>query len=399
MPKFKNFLLDITLIIQILIMIVLIFFNWTYNLNTKNIPIENSLYEFIQNISLEQKVSTSIVDNYKAVPTKIAIKNNENLHIVMYDDLELNEIYTKFDLLNILSNMKLENIEASEYNAIVNEEKFAFFEFLTPLSAIIKENSDIYVSNLIITPNTIYIKDYNNYYVSHIQTEIYEPISYNNKYYFNIDSDMPYNLISDDKTYANQIKTRSAYLDYMLELEIIKQFSYNSNLVEKYTTYNNGISQSVYIDEYSKLALSTKEIEFETNDLRGNLYASNEELTLNQMIYITVNLFNNIQNNIGSSLRAYPLEIYKQEEQTVVILGAKINNTPYFFEDYAGYFIINNSGISYAKINLCVVNALEDIISIEPSGFIINTAQNQSNLELLYIEDIAQWVFRRIRES
>lgn len=399
MKKFKNFLLDIFLILQIALMFVLLFYNWTYNLNMENIPVDSNIYTIYQKFVKEQDSNNEYTNIYKSTPTKIAIKHYDDVHTVMYDDIDLDDIYNNFNFANILKDISIEPINQATYNDVLNQNEFVFFEFLTPLSAILNIDSDLYVSNLILTTDAIYIKSYNDYYIYNYTSVIPQFEQYNNKYYFDDNVSCPYNLISNNVSYGNKIITESIYLNSSLEQEIIEEFLYNSDLVEKYNTYVGSLTQSVFINEYSKITLSSQSLEFETMESRGNLYYNDENLTTNEMIYIAVELFNNIQSNLGSSLGGYPLETYSLDGQTVVILGAKINNIPYYYEDYAGYFILNNSGLSYAKINLKKVDILEDVYKIEPSSFIIDTAPENANLELIYKNDTLLWVFKQIKEN
>ena len=412
MNKFKNVVLDLFLAFSIVLMGFLVILNWTYSLNMDAIPTDSKMYTIISKIVVKEEDQVISEQIYSAIPSKISIKKDENIHSIMYNDNEISEVYQfiKSNVFKTLYNGEFVEVSKIKYNEILSKQHFIMMEFMSPVSAIIDTEYNAYVSDIIITEVNsnieMYIKSYNRYYKA-VTKERYTELKawnvYNNDYTFaqavenNISN--PYNLISPKTKSVQAIETREFLLTEATQNKIILEFLYNPNLVEKYDNQEAGLEETVFVNQFSRIVISNKNLKFETNETRGNLFYKNKDLTSNEMIGFATGLFDNVHKHINSELRAYPLEIYKKDNETIVILGAKINSIPYHYDDYAGYFKFNSTGLSYADIKLKEVVTLNKFIMLEPNKFIINTAPKDSNLELLYKNDKPKWIFKSIKEN
>ena len=412
MNKLKNIFLDLFLALSVVLMGILVVLNWTYSLNMDEIPTNSKMYTIISKLILKEEDQVISEQLYSAIPSKISIKKDENIHSLIYNDNEISEVYQfiKSSVYKTLYNGEFFEISKIDYDEVLHKQNFIFMEFMLPVSAVIETDYNAYISDIIVTEVNsnieMYIKSYDRYYKSITKqryTELKAWNVYNNEYTFaqtvENNSSNPYNLISTNTHSVEAINTRELILTEATQNKIILEFLYNPNLVEKYDNKEEGTDETVFVNQFSRIAISNKNLKFETSETRGNLFYKNKDLTSNEMIGFATGLFDNVHKHINSELRAYPLEIYKKDNDTIVILGAKINSIPYHYDDYAGYFIFNSTGLSYADIKLKEVVTLNKFIMLEPSKFIINTAPKDSNLELIYKDDKPKWIFKSIKEN
>lgn len=374
MRIFKEILLNLIMVSLIFVMVILMYFNWTKGLNIKSMPDDFMGYDYIVKfIEHEDTYDLDIQTQKFAIPSKIAIQNDGVLYSVMYDQTKSNEVYSElfFDIDDIdNSQLSIESSSLDAFSTALNEDNFAYLEFLCPISAILNIESDIFVTDMIMIKVDehieLFIKSNEQYFkISIQQTDVdFEKFSsLSTDYTLILKDEGVINLVSDTSISVLKANISTASLNDETEKEVISTFLYNPAVV---TSYETSFSEVIYVNEYSSISMTRDYVEFESTDPRGNIFNEQLELSATEMIDFSIDIFNEIYGAIDSGLVAHPSDFYYLDGQAVVVLSGKFNGIDVNLGEPFGIFAFSSSGLSYCKINMLVaISSQEKVLLIK----------------------------------
>lgn len=371
----KEIFLNLVLVSLVFILLILMYLNWQQGLNIENIPDDFFAYEQIMKFLEKEDFGDYEIQSQQFVtPNKISIKNNGKFYGVIYDQLACASAYDLlFSDIDDIENEKIiiENSTLEEFLQATEQDEFAYIEFLSPLSAIINIESDIFVTDIIAIQKEqnieFIIKSDNQFYKIIILDKalgfsVYETLS--DDYEFLISDKGVVNLISEDSFSVNEADISTRYVDLSTKQQIISTFLYNPAVV---TSYETSYDEQIYVNEYSTISIANSYIEFESTDPRGNIFNEQYDSSATQMIDFAMDIFNDIYGYLDSSILAHPSDFYYEDGQAVVVLSGELDGFDVNLGEPFGIFVFSTSGLSYCKINVVIAELAQTKISLVKS--------------------------------
>lgn len=381
MLKFKDFFLNVLLISLVFIMFVLVILNWSAGLNLISMPNDFLGKDFIVSKYRDAYQTTKTLRF--ATPSKIAIRDNDNIYSAVYSNNELSQVYDAMQMQILLKDGIIDDSTSEEYNKAFQTQDIVFLEFFCPISSIAQINSELFVSNMIIKTNQsnteIYIKSKSEYkkIITNSKMNEFEYKHMNDKNLLQIYNENIINILSDDGMLVQNLSIVEPYITSDVKNEIISAFLYNPLVVTNYSPNEN---ETIYINENSTVSINQDYVEFESNDSRGNIFYSNTAMNNTEMIDFSLEIFDLIYKNIGSSLVGHAIDLYKQDNQTIIILSSKYQNIGFDTGNYSGIFSFSDNGLSYCKIDLVCAKKTDSLVNISKTLIL----EHENNIILSY---------------
>ncbi|MFI3227638.1 MAG: hypothetical protein R3Y09_09530 [Clostridia bacterium] len=356
----KEFILNMMLVFLVLIMIVLMYLNWTKGLNVDSMPEDFFAYNQIMEFIGERETGEYEIQSQKLVaPDKISIKSEREYYSAVYDQATSLAVYNNLFLeVDDIENKQIfiEDSNLDEFLNALDLDTLAYIEFLSPLSAILNIESDIFVTDMVATQQgkniELFIKSREQFFkLTMLDSSLlfgnYQSLS--TEYDLVVTEEGVINLINDSSISVLQAEISEPNIDSDMELQIISTFLYNPAIV---TNYETNYDEEIYVNEYSAITIANDYLEFESTDPRGNIFYQQYNLSATQMIDFSMDIFNDIYGYIGSNIVAHPSDIYYEDSQTIVVLSAKLGGINVNAGETFGIFTFSSSGLSYCKINM-----------------------------------------------
>lgn len=396
--KLKDAMLNATLVILVILMIVLMYLNWTKSLSVHNMP--QNFFAYKQVISLFEKTSVNqleIQTQQLITPSKIGIRKNGELSVLMYDDTRISSVYSVlFSEIDEIDNdsILIEKVNYNVFYDATNQSDYVYMELLCPLSAVINIEIDIFVTDMIArnygSNVELYIRSNDSYYKmiiskAKINFEITEQLT--RDYEMIMTNNGAINLVSNSSMSAPKIDIKRPFVNLDIQKQIISSFLYNPAVV---TSYQSNSTDRIYVNEYSTITISNDYVQFESKDPRGNIFLEQRAISRTDMQAFAISIFDEVYVSIDSKVIAHPTELYKDDGQTVVVLSGRVNGIDIEVGEPFAVFIFSSSGLSYCKINLKSVIQTEEKVSLMKT----NLFKNEHKFVLGYdVQGEAQWKY------